>query len=218
MSYTRIIIIASHIPILAAALLSALLYKRLQQTGKLFAWFICFSCIIQLTSLGYWFMRWNNMPLLHLFVPIRYGLLALFYGRLLSGYINVKIIYASIPVFIVFSLANSVFIQPIHSFNSVALTVEGILLLILSIFTFIVHLNVSSLPDEKSSWAGVSQLNSGIFIYYASTLLLFYFGSSVMRLYSIKLSAYVWMFHSFFSVVMYICFIIGIWKQATYRS
>jgi hypothetical protein len=214
MSYSKIIIILSHIPIVAAALVAGWQYKKLQPTGKAFAWFVLYSCLIQLVALGYWFMRRNNMPLLHLYVPTGFALLAIFYGKLLAGYVNGMIIRLTLIGFVAFSLVNSLFFQPITTFNSYALTAEAILLLILSIFTFIVQLNRAALPVQKSQWTGVNPINSGLFIYYASTLLLFFFGSSIMRSYSVDLSAYTWIYHSFFSIILYICFIVGLWKQA----
>lgn len=214
MSLPRTIIILSHIPILAAALVAGWQYKKLQPAGKAFAWFVIYSCLIQSIALGFWFMVRNNMPLLHLYVPTEFILLAIFYGRLLSGYINDMIIRLTAVVFVLFSLVNSIFFQPINTFNSIALTTEAILLVILSIFTFIVQLNRAALADQKNQWAGISPINSGIFIYNASTLLLFYFGSSIMRSYSKDISAYTWLYHSLFSIIMYICFIIGLWKQA----
>ncbi|BAV05631.1 hypothetical protein SAMN05421788_108224 [Filimonas lacunae] len=213
MSLTRTLLVCSDFPVLTALLLVICYYRKFDYRVRVFAVYIAFSAIIQLTALVLWFWKMNNMLLLHIHVPVGFCLLAWFYQSVLESLINKRIIATMVLLFFLFSLVNSVFFQPVHVFNSAALTVESILLIIISIFSFIVFLNQKpegmSQPVRKS----IGWINSGIFIYYSSTLLLFYFSNFVMEYYSVKISAYAWVFHAFSSIVMYCCFIIGLCKQ-----
>jgi hypothetical protein len=56
-------------------------------------------------------------------------------------------------------------------------------------------------------------INSGLFIYYVSSLLIFYFGQVITDTFSKELNRYMWIFHAFFSLVMYSCFFVGLWKR-----
>lgn len=212
MHYHQIIIIASHMPILFTAAFAAVNFHKLDIRFQRFCYFLFFSAIIQGTSLVYWFLQKNNMPLLHVYVPVGLALLAWFYKTLTQTFINPRIINCITLAFLVFSILNSLFFQPVSSFNSHALTAQAIIILVWSIFTYIVHLNLPYSSDRKDI-KNLNLINSGLFMYYASTLLLFYFGNSIMKLYSVSISAYTWMFHSFFSTVMYIFFFISLWKQ-----
>jgi hypothetical protein len=213
MTIAKAILIANDIPILLAGCLVLIYYRRFEKIFKVFSWFIICSVIIQVIALVFWVRRENNMPLLHMYVPLGFVLLAWFYQAVLESLINKVIIVTVALLFFCFSIVNSMFFEHLFIFNSNALTVESILLIIFSIFTFIVLLN-QQLPFIQG---GVRQslgwINSGILIYYSSTLLLFYFSNYVMHQYSVKVSANTWMFHAFVSIIMYVCFIIGLWKQ-----
>lgn len=157
------------------------------------------------------------MPLLHFYVAAGVPTLVWFYKTIMQEFINASIMWSIAGLFLVFTIINSLFIQNIYHFNSYALVVESIIVIILALFTFIFLLNdtmkETGIPDIKS----LSWINTGLFIYYLSCLLIFYFGDAILSRFSKDLSGLTWIFHSFFSVVMYTCFIIGLWKRSKTR-
>ncbi|MDP9048051.1 MAG: hypothetical protein M3N14_07930 [Bacteroidota bacterium] len=213
MTIAKALLIANDIPILLAGCLVMIYYRRFEKKFRIFSWFIICSVIIQIIALVLWLKRENNMPLLHLYVPLGFILLAWFYQAVLESLINKAIIVTVALFFLCFSIINSLFFENIFIFNSNALTVESILLIIFSIFTFIVLLNQQLQSVTRRAKQSLSWINSGILIYYSSTLLLFYFSNYVMHHYSVNVSAHTWMFHSFASIIMYTCFLVGLWKQ-----
>lgn len=213
MNLTKWILVSANLPILAAALYALWVYKRSVPVLKVFSWFIFLSAVIQLVSLVLWFYRINNMPLLHIYVCLGFLCLALFYKRVLESLVSPGIITTIAILFTCFTITNSVAIQNIHTFNSHALTAESVLVVILSLSTFIVLLNDAAKETRKDSISSLRWINSGLFIYFAADLLLFYFGKIILSEFPKSLSRYTWVLHSFFSTVMYICFIIGLWKQ-----
>jgi len=213
MNITKAILIAADIPVLLVGIFVVLCYRRLEKTSRIFAWFVICSTIVQIIALILWLLKKNNMPLLHLYVPVGFALLAWYYRDVLGKLIAKGMIDVIILLFLCFSIVNSIFFQSIFIFNSNALTVESILLIILSIFTFIVLLNQQLYSITERVKLGLSWINSGILIYYSSTLLLFYFSNYCMRHYNVNVNAYTWMFHSFASIIMYTCFFVGLWKQ-----
>lgn len=179
----------------------------------MFSWFLFTSALLQLISLLLWTQSLNNLPLLHLHVAIGFVCLAWFYNTLLGEFISRRIIQVTTAVFVIFTVINSLFFQDIFTFNSYALTVECVLVLILSLSTYMLLLNNIVIEKRKETIKSVSWINSGLFIYYSCTLIIFYYGDIITMYLSPEFSRYTWILHSFFSVVMYTCFIIGLWKR-----
>ncbi|MBI3240470.1 MAG: hypothetical protein HYZ43_16760 [Flavobacteriia bacterium] len=215
MSVARIIIIVSHIPVFAVALYALFIYTKLKVELKAFAWFLFCSGMLQLVSLIYWFLEKNNLFILHLLVPAGFVFLAVFYLNVLKDFLNPKILMVSATGFVVFSLINSLYFQPLSVFNSNALTVECVLLVILSLSTYTLLLNKTIINRDSKAFAGINWINSGLFIYHSSTLLIFYFGEYITSNINLELSRYTWVVHSAFSVIMYFCFWRGLWNRAT---
>jgi len=214
MNFSKIIIISSHLPILLTALYAAFSYKTLGHHLKVFSWFIFLSGVTQLMSLLFWFKSKNNMPILHFYTAAGFICLAWFYGTVLNNFINAKIIWSMAILFLLFTTINTLFIQNVFTFNSNALAVESIQIVILALFTFIFFLNNIVKESSKLDIKSLNWINSGLFIYYASVLLIVYFGATITQSFSKTLNRYTWMFHSFFSVVMYTCFFISLWKRS----
>jgi hypothetical protein len=214
LNFTNTIIIASHIPILATVIVAARQYKTLGGALRVFAWFIFLSGLIQFTSLGLCLVRKNNMPLLHLYVAAGLPCLVWFYKKVLEDFISGAIMRGIIIFFLLFTIANSLFVQDIYRFNSNALALESIIIIILALFTFIFFLNSTMKETGIRDVKSLTWINSGLFIYYLSCLLIFYFGDTILFRFSKDLSRLTWLFHSFFSIVMYTCFFIGLWKRS----
>lgn len=213
MTLAKFIIVLSHIPIFITALYAAILYRRLEKELKVFSLFLFLSGIIQGVSLAFWFLNKNNFPLLHIYIATGFCILAWFYKTVLKGFINPKIINSTIVVFLLLTLANSLFFQPIHTFNSYALVLECILIIILSLSTYIFFINDIARESRIENITSINWINSGLFIYNTSSLVIFYFGDYFTRYFPEYLNRYTWVLHSFFSMVMYTFFYIGLWKR-----
>lgn len=213
MNFSETIILLSHVPVLLTVVYAAVHYSKLPRELKVFSWFIFLSGVIQFTYLAFWFVSKNNMPLLHIYVAAGFLCLAWFYNTLLNGFIDARIIWSIAILFLLFTTINSLFIQPVHTFNSIALTVEAILIVILALFTYRFFLSDIVKETSGRNISSLNWINSGLFIYYSSSILIFYFGA-VITAFSRNLNLYTWIFHSFFSIVMYTCFFIGLWKRS----
>lgn len=211
--WTKIILIVTDLPVLVTAVIALISIRSKDKCTRIFSLFLLFSALIQITALIFWLLHLNNMPLLHLYVPGGFILLSLFYATILKNLINTRIITAITIVFVLYSIINSIFIQKVSTFNSYALSIESVLLIILSIFTFLVFLNQKKDSLSAQEITGLTWINSGIFLYYTADLLLFYFGNYIMNRLSVSDSSYTWVFHSFYSIVMNSFFIIGLWKR-----
>jgi hypothetical protein len=202
----------SFLPVLAVAGYTALIYRQLTHELKPFAWFVFLSGLIEATSALLWFNGKNNLPLLHIYVAGGFVCLAAFYQKVLDGFIDKKIIYGIVIVFLVFTTVNSAFIQTPLTFNSYALTAESVLIIILSLSTYLLMMNDLVKQKRMALSKSLNWINSALFIYYASSLLIFHFGHVLAALsgYQVKVT---WVLHIFFSLVMYCCFFAGLWHR-----
>lgn len=205
-------VILSHIPVLISILYAALSFKKLGRHIRIFCSFLLLSGVVQLVSLLLWLKQINNLPLLHIYVPAGFLCLTLFYQSVLKDIINKHILRAVLFLFVAFSIINTIFFQHINTYNSNALTVESILIVIYSLSTFTLMLNNIAREKKISMIQSLNWINSGLFIYYTSSLFIFYFGSSLAVHSAPLVAKYAWAFHAFFSIVMYTLFIIGLWK------
>lgn len=212
MNIVNTIIIFSHLPILVVLLFCIYQYRKMEKALKVFSWFIFLSGIVQGLSLTLFFMGKNNMPVLHFYVLLGLPILILFYKTVLANYVSTKIMWGIIICFVPYTIVNSLLVENIYRFNSNALVVESITITTLSLFTFIFFLNDSIKETEIKDKLPLSWINTGLFIYYLSCLLIFYFGDRLLFHFSPSLSGMTWIFHSFFSIVMYTCFLLGLFK------
>ncbi len=210
-----IIIKFAFIPLLIVTIYSLYVYRKLPTTLRIFTWFIFFSAGIELGSRLFWLQSMNNMPFLHLYVAGGFCFLAFFYQDLLRGFINPKIIWTVVIVFLILTITNSLFFQDIYTFNSYGLTLESILIIIFSLSSYIIMLNDIVKKNRVNLTKSLNWINSGLFIYYSSSLLIFYFGGIIIDLFSKESNLYSWVLHSFFSMIMYCCFFVGLWHRPT---
>lgn len=204
--------------IVLVTLYALLSYKKISQPLKSFCWFIFLSGAVEAISKILFYKAINNLPLLHIYVAIGCILLARFYERVLDGYINKNIIRSMTIVFLLFTIVNSIFIQPLTTFNSYALTLESIIIVILTLTTFIVMMDDVVKQRRREMSAGITWINSGLFIYFSSSLVIFqlqffFDADRTFKFFSREFNIQAWMLHAFFSMIMYFCFFMGLWRS-----
>lgn len=209
----RLVLILSCLPVFAAAVYAAFLFRKLEKTLKLFSIFLFLSAVMQLASGIAWQYRVNNLPLLHIYVAGGFVCIALFYREVFSNFLNRYILLVTAIAFVAFTVINAIFFQSVFNFSSRTLTVESALVIILTLSTFMVTLNESAQEVVSQDRKSLNWINSGFFIYFSSNLLIFYFGDMFTRMFSVYLNQNTWILHSFFSIIMYTCFIIALWKR-----
>lgn len=213
MTTDRLIIIGSCVPVFLTVIYAAICYRRMNRALRLFSWFLFVSGVIQAVSLVLWFLSKNNMPLLHMYVAAGFISLAVFYHHVLRDFIDQRLMVALGAGFLVFTVLNSLFLQSIYTFNSYALTLESVIILIFAVSTLLLGQHEVTSENQRQGFASLNWINAGLLIFYTSDILIFYFGDSLIDFFPSYMNRYAWVAHSFFSAMMYSCFFIGIWKS-----
>lgn len=190
-----------------------MVYKKLPKEMKYFSWFVFVSFAVQVIASILFYQRENNLPVLHIYTVVGFVCLMIFYNQIFDGLIRPMILWVLAGVFVTFSIINSIFIQDIYSFNSYALSVEAVIIIILSLTTFVFLMNDIVKERRVAIIKSISWINAGLFIYYSSSLLVFYFGNMIINFSKTPLVRYTWFIYALFSIIMYFCFFIGLWKR-----
>lgn len=213
MTTARLIILGSCIPVFITVIYAAICYRRMNRALRLFSWFLFISGVIQAASLVLWFLSKNNMPLLHVYVAAGFISLAIFYHHVLRDFIDRRLMVLLAGSFLGFTVLNSLFLQPVYTFNSYALTAESVIILIFAVSTLLLGQHEVTSENQRQGFASLNWINAGLLIFYTSDILIFYFGDSLIDFFPSYMNRYAWVAHSFFSAMMYGCFFIGIWKS-----
>jgi hypothetical protein len=112
----------------------------------------------------------NNLFLFHLFTPIEYSLLTYLYIQVISSSVLKKVLWASIPFFILLSVIFSQFIQGLKINNSYMSIIESVLLICWTLFfmrEILLLKQVTVLYKYPLFWISV-----GILVYFTESLVI----------------------------------------------
>ena len=212
-SIAKYIINYSDIPTYLVGIYTILIYRRLPQEIKYFSWFIFVSFGVQVIASILFYNKENNLQVLHFYTVAGFICLIAFYNKIFSGLIRPSVLWIIAILFTIYSVINSIFVQDIRTFNTYALSVEAILVIIFSLATFMLLMNDIVREKRTQIVPSLNWINAGLFIYYSSSLLVFYFANMINSASNNVLVKYIWFIYALFSIVMYICFFIGLWKR-----
>lgn len=197
--------------------LGSFYYPRLRFSHKMLYGFICVGVLTELSSrfLKKVFEIKNNMPLGHLYISISFIFIALFYLLELKGFLNRKIIIATIILFEFFSILNVTFFQSYYSYPSITGATSALILVAFSIILFtkiIVEGKIKILSQSSLIW-----INTAVLIYYAGNFF-FYVLYNFILSYSREFTIQTLYFFAVLNFIFYALIAFGIWKAVIYSE
>lgn len=189
------------------------LYKKLSKEFQLLTIYLIIFSLLESTSFTIAIIgnRINTAFLLHIFIPLEMALLSWIFHIHFRTWLPKYLIPILIITFIFASTLNSMYLQPITTFNTYARYTEAIILIIFSIlylYKVFTEAKIERITHEGFFWFSVA-----ILIYFAGTFWL-YIGSN----YLLNMDRLQYRFLSFliFSVchlMMYLTLSLAIWKR-----
>lgn len=158
------------------------------------------------------------MFVLHIFTLVGFLIINQFYHQVLKNFINPVITRSAQIGISALVIANAIFLQDLKSYNSYSLTLVSVVILVYAIFTFLVFQNPELKEKEIPNINSIQYLNSGLFIYFLSSLLIFHFGNLITQFAPSNYTHYTWAIHALFTYVMYVYFFLGLWNQSPVSS
>ena len=124
------------ISLVFACISSVYRYRKLDSASRVLCVFVC--CALLNESVAYYLARkyHNNLPLYNIYCFIEFGILCLYFNKLIDMFIKKNIgIYIGISG-IILGILNLRFVQGINTVNSYFLFLEGLLVIGMALFAF----------------------------------------------------------------------------------
>jgi hypothetical protein len=186
--------------ILAPVSIAIIKYVNLPVTVRHVFYYLLSSGCINLAAIILSYNGINNLPLLHLLTLFELFCLLKFYSALFEGRSSVMIKYGFTFTMLA-SLANSLWLQSIFTFNSYARGLTAICIMLSSFLYFI------RVPENKKM-PGELTIVLGLLLYYAGSFLLFLFSNYLKAGYGS--STIVWNINASLIILLYIFITVGI--------
>jgi hypothetical protein len=152
----------------------------------------------------------NNLPLLHIYTIVEFVLLAAYFISINKSKRILMSCYILIVVFPLLSIINVTFLQSKFQYNSYVRPLEALIFIFYSIIYFF-----NSVEEESSKQWGSNSLNwvnSGILLYFSSSLFLFVFSNIISLTLSKATKMIIWNFHDTVVIVLYVFIALGFSK------
>jgi hypothetical protein len=196
--------------LIPACMLGIYHWKRLPQIYQWFVAFLWFDLSIETGSRVWRYIidKHNNLPLLHLYT-LGELVIWLFIYRLLigAGYLQ-KYFWWILGVLSVLVVSNTIWLQPLHTYNSYAKTLVQLVIILLGLqyeFSF-VDSDPAQRTDKSLLW-----VNRGVLLYYAGTLFIFMFSQYAVATWQQGYQQ-LWHFNLILNIMLHLNILIALWK------
>lgn len=193
-------------------LLSLIRWRSLSGLKKLLFVLLCSGVLVTFFTVYLWRTGSNNLFLLHFYTPVECIIWLLMYAQLFESRKMKRFIRATIYFFLLFSVLNTIYWQPLETFNANSRSLESAILVVFSLlyyFKLFKEKKVDRLELYDSFW-----LNGAVLIYFSGSFLLFGFSNLLLQSDTYRIKE-VWIVHAFFVLVYYAMISIGIWTKST---
>lgn len=149
----------------------------------------------------------NNMPFLHLYTLIE-GVMFIWFYQYLANEDKKKWFFFLQIAFVTFCLLNALFFQSIYLYSSYTRYVESIICILFALKYFA----QIALSDNKPLKLPAFYFNTGIFLYFSGSFILFIFSNFISQKLTASTMLIFWSGHSSLVLLMYVLFTIGFIK------
>ena len=196
------------ISIIAPISLAFLKYKQLPPELKIITLCLCCSGLSNLLSTVSSHLGINNMPLVHLYSVVEFGVICMFYRKILLNENIRKYIPVLFLFFLLICIVNALFFQTIFSYSTYTKPIEAIFVILLSI-VYLLQL----LEDYDKVIAHKTELiyiNSGFLLYFSGSFVLFTIFNIFVNNKDVAFA--ILDVHATILLLMYTSFTIALWK------
>jgi len=181
-------------------------YRLMSVSFRLLCWYVFTGCLVQGLSYLYWYNNLNNLPLLHVYTILEFGFIALFYGL---EFRRTWLLTWLALGFAQIAILNTIFLQPLHTYNSYARSLEAIMVLVCVLLSLYRQLLAGG---QKLRHQPLFWVNLAFLFYFSGSLFLFIAGNYLLSG-SATLNQLVWGLHALWVWLLYTLIAIGLWKH-----
>lgn len=173
------------------------------------------ACITEFTGTYLALQNTSNLFLFHFYPPVELSFLLVIYSLNMRHAVPSVVFWSFGILFILFSVINTLYFQPLHVFNTNGRGVESFLVLVLAIGYSILLLYRPG--EHRNQNRPMFWINTGVLIYFSVNLVFFFMSNFLLENLSQTLNYFVWGFHALVGLVLYMFFTLAIyldWKKA----
>ena len=182
-------------------------WKLFDYTIKIIFSYLVFSLIIELVSYYLYNLNQNNLPLLHLYTFGEYFFFT-FYFKKKINLLNKNTIEAILILIAIFLVINSLFLENIYSFNSLAKTVVQASILFYTIIYMFQKLK--NINERNLNYFSDNLISLAILIYYGGSIFIFLFSAFMQNNYN-GLNPKFWILNAILNIIFQILVLIALW-------
>lgn len=185
-------------------------FKNLGANLKILFYYVCFSLVASILSQLISVAGITTMPEAHIYVPLEFAILVLFYMNYLRGYVNKKYTWFIISGFALLSILNALFFQNINEYPNIPRGIESIIMVVFSVLYFhnvMVEAKIKKLSKEPMIW-----INTAMLIYFSSDFF-FHLSFPVVLANSVEFAKGIIYFFWATNILFYLILAVGFYKQ-----
>ncbi len=184
------------------------LYREHSTPLKWFTYFISMSFGIEVIARFLHLSKTPNLHLLHLYTLLEFIIISVFYKKVFTKEKSVqKGINYIIGIGSLLIIANSLFLQPITTFNSNAKAFSQII-----IISYAINYYFSILHERTKATPVLNLLNAAMLIYYAGSFFVFMFSELLLKNLDKESQLVFWIFNALLYLVFQLIVIFAGWK------
>ncbi|WP_298425801.1 hypothetical protein [uncultured Kordia sp.] len=209
-SFLRTVSEIAQLSILVPLLMILIRFKRFGKPFITLSVLLVMASIISFMAYIHYAKEENNMYLLHIYTILEYIGWTFFYYQLFESKIIKKVLVVLIILFVLFSIANTIFWQPLEINNSHSRSLEGFLLVCFAVtwlYKVFVDSAIKNIEKHPVFW-----INTAVLIYFSGNFVLFTAQDLLLEI-TLKEFIVAWTLHGFFLILHYLLISLGIWLK-----
>jgi hypothetical protein len=152
----------------------------------------------------------NNLFVVHIYTILHFNIIALFYYTHFGTFYHRYAVPSMMVFFTGFAMINSLFFQKLTEFNTKALSLECLLVVILCVMCF--YKMITELTTKEPEKKPVFWINTGFLFYFAGNIVLFTLSNVVLKE-NMDFNYLSWGLHALLTVILQIFIGIGLWHS-----
>lgn len=191
------------------AVIGLALYYRLQQIQKVILLLVLLSVSTEVVAHWVKLQNGNQNLVYYLFTALEYMLLTYIFAQGIQPFFKNVFFKRAAIFFLLFVIADMIWISGINQFNSYSTAVEGLIVIFFSLSFFyktLEELKIEYLEREPVFW-----ISTGVLLYFSSSLFIFLFTNYVQS--SNRALFIIWGIHGIFSILLNISYSIALWVK-----
>lgn len=180
-------------------------YRHLHAPVKVFALYLLLNGLCNFVADALAGRDINNLPLLHVYTPVEFALLLLYYRGIMGNVGIARYTYIIVALFTGFCIINSLLLQSIYRYNSYAKPLSGIIIMVYALYYF--KLSLDSETGVVESQKPYLWLNAGLLLYFGGSFFLFAYANLIPEQF---MNTLMWNIHATLVLIMYLLFTTGL--------